>query len=268
VDVTGAPGFAACERRIAGPGRAVLAVVGASFTAGTGPGSPRLSWAVRLARILDWNAVVLGDPGAGYARPGAGHEGPARTLLEREHLAALRPALVILQFGHDDLGVPAAVERRQVDATIGYVREQAPRARIALVTVFTAGRPSAAATALDRVIVSTATAADPGVIVGDPLRQDWTFGHAVRGGLHPSLAGDKQIAGIMDHLLRAHDVRPGASAPTASSSQAPPLVCDGAPPPAGRLGVTPKAGKAEQTLSRFPGSPAPRGYTVIGARRR
>jgi hypothetical protein len=226
VDVTGPSGFAACERRIVGPGRAVLAVVGASFTAGTGPDRPRRSWAVRLAGMLGWNAVILGDPGAGYARPGFGHEGPARRLLERERLAALRPALVIVQFGHDDIGVPAAVERRQVRDTIGLIRAQAPRARITLVTVFTAGRPSPAAAALDQVIVSAATAADPDVIVGDPLRQDWTFGHAARGGLHPSAAGDEQIAGIMDRLLRAHGVRP------APSARAAPLVCDGAPAPA------------------------------------
>jgi hypothetical protein len=227
VDVAGPSGFAACERRIADPGRAVLAVVGASFTAGTGPDRPGLSWAVRLAGMLGWNAVVLGDPGAGYARPGFGHEGPARRLIEREHLAALRPALVIVQFGHDDIGVPAAVERRQVRDTIGLIRAQAPQARIALVTVFTAGRASAAATAVDRVIVSSATAADPDVIIGDPLRQRWVFGHAVRGGLHPSAAGDEQIASIMDRLLRAHGVRPVASARPTPSAQAAPLVCDG-----------------------------------------
>jgi lysophospholipase L1-like esterase len=219
VDVAGPSGFAACERRIVGPGRAVLAVVGASFTAGIGPDSPRRSWAVRLAGMLGWNAVILGDPGAGYARRGLGHEGPARRLLEREHLAALRPALVIVQFGYDDIGVPAAVERRQVRDTIGLIRAQAPRARIALVTVFTAGRASAAATLLDRVIVSSATAADPDVIIGDPLRQGWVFAHAVRGGLHPSAAGDQRIASIMDRLLRAHGVRPAASVRPA------PLVC-------------------------------------------
>jgi hypothetical protein len=238
VDVAGPPGFAACEQRPGIRDRPVLSVVGASFTAGTGPDNPRQSWAVRLAGRLGWNAVILGDPGAGYARPGFGHEGPARALLEREHLTALRPTLVILQFGHDDIGVPAAVERRQVQDAIDLIRDQAPWARIALITVFTAGRPSAAAAALDRVIVSAATAADPDVIVGDPLRQDWTFGHAVHGGLHPSAAGDERIAGIMDCLLRGYGVRPAASVRTA------PVICDGAPPLPERLRATPKAVKA------------------------
>jgi hypothetical protein len=55
----------------------VLAVAGASFTAGTGPGAARLSWAVLLARALGWNAVIVGVPGAGYTRAGAHGKGPA-----------------------------------------------------------------------------------------------------------------------------------------------------------------------------------------------
>lgn len=46
----------------------MLAIVGASFTAGVGPGRPGQSWAVLLARLLHWDAVVYGDPGAGYVR--------------------------------------------------------------------------------------------------------------------------------------------------------------------------------------------------------
>jgi hypothetical protein len=71
-------GLAVCEQRLERtPRRApVLAVVGASCTAGVGPGNPALSWAVQLARMLHWNAVIDGVPGAGYARTGTGDQGP------------------------------------------------------------------------------------------------------------------------------------------------------------------------------------------------
>ena len=43
----------------------VVAIVGASFTAGVGAEDPAGSWAVLLARQLRWNAFVYGVPGAG-----------------------------------------------------------------------------------------------------------------------------------------------------------------------------------------------------------
>jgi lysophospholipase L1-like esterase len=209
----------------------VLAVAGASFTAGTGPGAARLSWAVLLARTLGWNAVIVGVPGAGYTRAGAHGKGPAIRLLAREDLAGVHPALVILQFGHDDIGVPAAAEQRHVAATLAYVRARAPRARIAVLTVFTAAGPqprmAAAAERTDRAIVSAAGSV-PGVLVMNPLTQDWTFQRAQPGGLHPSAAGDAQIAGRVARDLLAHGVRP---APAAGGA---PLICDSgtsAPPP-------------------------------------
>jgi lysophospholipase L1-like esterase len=221
---TAPAGFAGCERRLEHSARPILTAAGASFTAGTGPGDQRLSWAARLADALRWNAVIVGVPGAGYARAGAGGQGPALRLLARENLAALRPALVILQFGHDDIGVPAAAERRRVAATLSYVRARVPRARIALITVFTtaaAGPHLAAAERTDAAIVSAA-AALRGVIVMNPLTQDWTFQRAVRGGLHPSAAGDAQIAGKVARVLNARGVLPGPAA-----GHGTPLICQG-----------------------------------------
>jgi lysophospholipase L1-like esterase len=223
-DVTGPGGLGPCEQRLEHSARPVLAVVGASFTAGTGPGDPLLSWAVRLARILNWNAVIDGVPGTGYVRPGAGGRGPALAMLARENLAAIHPALVIVQIGHDDIGVPVAVERRAVRTTLDYIHARAPRARIALITVFTSGRHSSAATAADRTIVSAARSADPDVIIGNPLTQHWYFPREVIGGLHPSAAGDDQIATIMAGLLRDHGVRPASG--SAYGDAGAPVVCD------------------------------------------
>src|ERR1700691_2788651 len=109
-------GFAACEQRLERSPGPVLDIAGASFTAGTGPDDAHVSWAVQLAHTLRWNAVIDGVPGAGYVRTGAGGHGPAVRILAREDLAATRPKLVVLQLGHDDIGVPPAVERRAVAA--------------------------------------------------------------------------------------------------------------------------------------------------------
>jgi lysophospholipase L1-like esterase len=221
--------FAACERRLRHSARPVLVVAGASFTAGTGPGDPRLSWAVRLAGTLRWNAAIIGEPGAGYTRSGAGGKGPALRLLAREDLAAVHPALVVLQFGHDDMGVPAAVERRSVDATLRYVRLRAPQARIALITVFMGADPGASLAAAERTDddIASAAAAFRGVTVMNPLTQNWTFQRAQRGGLHPSTAGSAQIAGLVAGTLRVDGV------PSAPAARGAPVICDsGIPVPA------------------------------------
>lgn len=205
----GAP--AACEARLvkARNGLPVMAVVGASFTAGTGPGNAALSWAVLLARTLGWNAVVDGVPGAGYVRAGAGHQGPVARMLAREDLRALDPGLVVVQAGHDDGGVPASLERRRVGQVVAMIRSEAPRARIALLTVFAAlSGPTAGLSLVNDAIIAAAVAADPHVIIMNPLGGGWRFQRAARGGLHPSAAGDAWIAAKAAATLRADGVLP------------------------------------------------------------
>jgi lysophospholipase L1-like esterase len=205
--------LAACELRLerAPNGLPVMAIVGASFTAGTGPGNVALSWAVLLARTLGWNAVVDGVPGAGYVRAGAGHQGPVARLLTSEDLRALDPGLVVVQAGHDDSGVPASLERQRVGQAIDAIRAAAPRARIALLTVFAAqSGPTAALSLVNDVIIAAARAADPHVIVMNPLGGGWSFQRAAQGGLHPSAAGDAWIAAKVAATLRAHGVAPAA----------------------------------------------------------
>ena len=209
----GVAALAACELRLerAPNGLPVMAVAGASFTAGTGPGNAALSWAVLLARTLGWNAVVDGVPGAGYVRAGAGHQGPVARLLAREDLRALDPGLVVVQAGHDDSGVPASLERQRVGQVIDMIRAAAPRARIALLTVFAPqSGPTAALSMVNDAIIAGARAADPHVIVMNPLGEGWRFQRAARGGLHPSAAGDAWIAAKVAATLRAHGVAPAA----------------------------------------------------------
>jgi lysophospholipase L1-like esterase len=216
-------GFAACEQRLENGPRSIptVAIVGASYTAGVGPGNPALSWAAVLVRRLRWNAVIYGVSGVGYIRPGDDDLGPVRRLLADERLHGLAPSLVIVQAGHDDGGEPAGAEERQVRRTIELIRAQSPHARIALLTVFTGpGHPvSASLVRIDKAIVSAARAADPKVIIMDPLTGHWKYARE-HGGLHPTAAGDAWIAGKVASILRAHgiDSRPRTAVA--------PVVCD------------------------------------------
>ena len=201
--------FAGCEERIEfGPRNLrAMAIVGASYTAGVGPDNPALSWAADFARGLRWNAVIYGVPGAGYVRRGTDGLGPMARMLEAERLPQLAPSLVIVQAGHDDGGVPARVERRQVARTINLIQADDPSARIALITVFSAptGPASPALYRADRAIVTAARDADPRVIIMDPLTGHWKFQHA-HDGLHPTAAGDAWIARKVASILRGHRI--------------------------------------------------------------
>ncbi len=214
--------LAACEARIKREPRRLptVAIVGASYTAGVGPDDPAQSWAVGLARLLRWNAVIYGVPGAGYARAGSSGHGPMSRMLDQEGLPGLGPALVIVQAGHDDVGTPAELERQRVRAAVEQIRAAAPAARIALVTTFAAAPPgSPALQRTDSEIVAAGTAADRDVIVLDPLAGRWAFPHA-GGGLHPTAAGDAWIARMVDAVLLTRGVRPAPQTSTA------PVICD------------------------------------------
>ena len=222
-----AHGEHACEQgveRAPGSGAPRLAIVGASFTAGVGSGPDR-SWAVLLARRLRWDAVVDGVPGAGYVRAGAwpGSRGPVAAEIARAGLRALQPSLVIVQAGHDDIGVPPALERRRVEQAVGLIQAEAPRAQIVLLTVFAGRSPRAAASRTDLTIGQAARATDRSVIIIDPLAAGWRYPH-VRDGLHPTATGSAWIAGRVAAILREHGVRP---APTGAGRGA--IICDSAP---------------------------------------
>ena len=139
-----APGARAGRHRPGTSAAPPLAIVGASFTAGVGSGNPGKSWAADLADLLHWDAVIDGDPGAGYVRAGVARMGPVAAEIARLDLHALAPALVIVQAGHDDIGVPPRLEQQRVEQAVALIRAEAPHARIALLTVFT-GRSGTAA---------------------------------------------------------------------------------------------------------------------------
>jgi len=218
--------FTACEQRLErAPGRLpTMAIVGASFTAGVGPDNAARSWAADLARNLRWDAVIYGVSGAGYVQTGSSGGGPMAQLVSAEHLPSLSASLVIVQAGADDVHVPAGLERQQVRRTIELIRAEDPRATIGLVTVFTSpARPILAGFyRTDSAIVAAARAADPNVIIMDPLTGQWKYQHADGRRLHPTAAGDAWIARKVGAILHAHGI---VSRPETTAAAAP-IVCD------------------------------------------
>jgi lysophospholipase L1-like esterase len=182
--------------------RPLLAVVGASFSAGVGAGHPDQAWPQDLARIMHWRLALSADPGAGYVNPGAGHRGPFAKLAGRLHLARTDPGTIIIQGGHDDIGRPLPLIRARVEALIASVHRACPRSRLAVLTVFPRGVPDPATKATDRAIVAAARQADPAVIVFDPITGHWQFPR-IGDHLHPTPAGHEWIAHQLAIGLRA-----------------------------------------------------------------
>jgi lysophospholipase L1-like esterase len=191
-----------------GSGAPRVAIVGASITAGVGAGDPYRSWAVLLTRMEHWDGMIYGDPGAGYVRRGVQHRGPVAAELSRVQLRALRPALVIIQAGHNDIGEPLPLVRQRVAQAIALIRAEAPQARIALLTVFPGRSHPALADRTDQAIVTAAQAADHDVIIMDPLTGRWAYSRS-HDRLHPTAGGDLQIAQKVAAALRAQGLVPG-----------------------------------------------------------
>jgi len=128
-----------------------------------------------------------------------------------------------VQAGHNDVGVPAAVERQRVRQVVEEIRAQAPHARIALLTVFAKPRASnlPELDRTDRAIVMAARAADRNVIIMDPLAGRWRFTRFHGIDLHPTAAGDAQIERKVAAILRSRGI--GAAPLTATAA----VICQG-----------------------------------------
>ena len=191
------------DARFAGPPHApTLAVVGASVSAGIGASTPEQAWPADLGRLLGWRVVVSADPGAGFVSPGDHRLGPFDRLAGDLDLARLRPDLVIVQGGHDDMGQPQSLIARRVRQLIDTIHRQAPNARIGVLSVFTDQRgPTKTARETDVTIVAAARQADPSVLVFDPLAGNWQFPR-IHDHLHPNSSGHQDIANRLASDLR------------------------------------------------------------------
>ncbi|HEX4258185.1 MAG TPA: SGNH/GDSL hydrolase family protein [Streptosporangiaceae bacterium] len=198
--------------------RPLLAVVGASFAAGVGAGTPDHAWPEDLARTMHWRLALQADPGAGYVNPGSRHRGPFAKLASHLHLARIDPDTIIIQGGHDDIGRPLPLIRARVERLIATIRREAPHARLAVLTVFARGRPTPATVATDQAIVAAARHADPAVLVFDPIASHWQFPR-IGDHLHPTPAGHEWIARKLAGGLRGHGVLDRLSGPSGPDAE-------------------------------------------------
>jgi acyl-CoA thioesterase-1 len=198
------------DAQFAGPPHApTLAVVGASFSAGVGAGAPERAWPADLGRLLHWRVVVSADPGAGFVARGDHDRGPFDRLTSALDLPRLKPDLVIVQGGHDDIGASQAVIGQRVRDLIDTIHREAPGARIGVLSVFCDQQgPTRAQRASDATIVDAARRADPSVLIFDPLAGHWQFPR-IHDHLHPTPAGHQDIANrLAADLGRAGVVNP------------------------------------------------------------
>ncbi|MBS4103225.1 SGNH/GDSL hydrolase family protein [Tsukamurella paurometabola] len=165
--------------------RRPVVVIGASVSSGKAVAATQ-AYPSRVAALSGRPVRVSSRVGAGYA------DGSMARLTRAANLPAQNPDLVVLQAGTNDVGAPPALIAGQVRQVVATVRQQAPGARIAVVTVFPSIHRGAAARSTDAAIISAARSVDPGVAVISPLNEGWTYGAADDG--HPGAGAHLRIA--------------------------------------------------------------------------
>lgn len=163
-----------------------IVVIGASISTGY-----EVEGVVAYPRMI---SAIAGRSVYLSARSGAGYnDGAVAGLTRAANLAERDPALVVVQAGSNDVGASPAAIDGQVRQVITTVRSQAPKAKVALVTVFPSvhgSGPNARAT--EAAIVGAARAIDPSVSVISPLSEGWVYGTSSDG--HPDAAAHQKLA--------------------------------------------------------------------------
>lgn len=165
--------------------RGSVVVIGASVSSGRAV-SASSAYPRQVGAMSGRNVYVSARSGAGYA------DGSIARLTQAANLPARNPSLVVLQAGTNDVGAPPALIAGQVRQVVSTVRQQAPDAKIAVVTVFPSIHKGAAARNTDAAIVGAARAVDPNVAVISPLAEGWTYRASADG--HPGAAAHERIA--------------------------------------------------------------------------
>ncbi|MCS3781354.1 SGNH/GDSL hydrolase family protein [Tsukamurella ocularis] len=165
--------------------RRPVVVIGASVSSGKEVSSAQ-AYPHRVAAISGRPVQVSSRVGAGYA------DGSIARLTRAANLPAQNPSLVVLQAGTNDVGAPPALVAGQVRQVVSTVRQQAPGAKIAVVTVFPSIHSGDAARTTDAAIIGAARSVDPSVVVISPLSEGWNYTSSEDG--HPGSAAHLRIA--------------------------------------------------------------------------
>lgn len=165
--------------------RRPVVVIGASVSSGKEVSSSQ-AYPRRVAALSGRPVQVSSRVGAGYA------DGSIARLTRAANLPAQKPSLVVLQAGTNDVGAPPALIAGQVRQVVSTVRQQAPGAKIAVVTVFPSIHSGDAARTTDAAIIGAARSVDPSVVVISPLGEGWNYTSSEDG--HPGSAAHLRIA--------------------------------------------------------------------------
>jgi lysophospholipase L1-like esterase len=197
VTVAAAPASASAATELRPVRNHNLLIIGASYTAGWGASSPDEGYAHRLADDLGWPTEVSAEPGAGYlSRGDNGHDSFRQQIASLP--STLRPGLVIVQGGRDDIGQPAAQERAAVADTIAAIRARFADPQIVLVGDIPAAVPVAPNAVAINALLARVAASEHGVFI-NPVHEHWmtradtaAFRSPIPG--HPNDAGHAYIA--------------------------------------------------------------------------
>ncbi|RDH10687.1 SGNH/GDSL hydrolase family protein [Tsukamurella pulmonis] len=195
---------------LAGIGAVVIASVGAGAVAAEPASAPResdgrpivvigasISTGYEVAGVVAYPRMISAiERRSVYlsARSGAGYaDGSIAGLTHAAKLTERNPALVVVQAGSNDVGASTSAIDTRARQVITTVRQQAPNARIALITVFPTVHGSGPdARATEAAIVGAARAVDPSVSVISPLSEGWVYGSSSDG--HPDAATHQKLA--------------------------------------------------------------------------
>jgi lysophospholipase L1-like esterase len=194
-----------------------LLFVGASYTASLGATSSAHGYAEQVGARLGWPERVVAVAGTGYLNPGRHGHG---TFAER--IAALppglRPGLVVVQGGRNDVGYPAGRLQSAVCATVALVRDRFARPQVVLIGNVPGSLPvSAGQRGVEHAIAAAARSCHVAFV--DPIAEKWITSanvHRYAGPIpgHPNDAGYAYIADrVVADLHRLSDGRIAAVHP-------------------------------------------------------
>ncbi|MFB9967478.1 SGNH/GDSL hydrolase family protein [Sinosporangium siamense] len=191
-----------------GPRAPVVAVLGDSFTVGSGPVRTWDSYAAWTARELGWHLVVAGAAGTGYVNTGrVGRDFQRSFMYELSWRPA--PDLLIVSGGHNDRRLRPALVYFAAAKLLRTVRTHWPRTRIVVMGPIWMGyMPRWALSVRDAVALAAAKAK---VTFLDPLERRWVTPHSAMGmllpdGVHPTHQGHMRLARWLTDSLRTRGV--------------------------------------------------------------
>lgn len=170
-------------------------ILGDSFTAASG------GYADRLARLMKWDATVLGQGGTGYTNPGQAAEGDSAYPDRIPEVIELQPEIVVVQGSTNDgdgYGLQEAA-----DSVFSQLKEGLPDARIIAV-----GPVAAPSIPEEKIDIARTTLADVtskySVPFIDPAAEGWLSDPELfTDGVHPSPGGHQEMAANIAEAIPA-----------------------------------------------------------------